>query len=187
MSLKPDQTTPIARHGRDVAPSRDDWDDDQPYELLANTRRRKCVRYLANRPTTDGVAVRELADSVAESLSGDEPAPDRLRRSVYTSMTQHHLDKLDDYNVVDYDREAGAVSTGSNFKLVARASDCSNDRRRVGTIALWTSALTVAVSLGAAAVLPYQFDLTVFSVAALNLVPISLFVWLHVVDDRSVP
>ncbi|WP_435181152.1 DUF7344 domain-containing protein [Halorussus sp. AFM4] len=153
------------------------WTDDRTYELLANARRRECVRHLRNRADGDGVPVRELADAVADALADGDAAGDRLRRSVYTSLSQHHLDRLDRCDVVDYDRDGRLVARGSNFGTVARASiDAESGPRPMGLLPCWTSALTAAILLLSAVAYPALATPPVLVAAALNLLPVGLFV-----------
>jgi hypothetical protein len=177
MNLKSNEAGPGDRRRYDDQ-SRDGWDDDQTYELLANRRRRECVRYLARR-TSDGsetVSVRKVADGVADAVADAESAPENLRQSVYTSLSQHHLDKLDEYGVIEYDPDSRSVSTGPNFETIRRASADVAVERRVGAIPLWTSMLTLAALLVTATAYPQLPTLPVLGVAALNLVPVGLFV-----------
>ncbi|WP_137287811.1 DUF7344 domain-containing protein [Halorussus salinisoli] len=183
MSLKLNQAAPAYRRNRDDDRNRDEWSDDQPYELLANARRRECVRYLAGRSASDDVSVRELADAIADVLAGDESAPDSLRQSVYTSLSQHHLDKLDGHDVIDYDREERSISTGENFEMVTHVSGVSDSRCwHIGTIPVCTSTLTLATLLVTAVAFPQLPTAAVIGVAALNLLPIGLFVQAHFGD-----
>lgn len=182
MSLKLSEARPGDCRSYDDQP-RGEWSDDQTYELLANRRRRECVRYLAER-TNDGsktVSVRELADGVADAVAGVESAPESLRQSVYTSLYQHHLGKLDDAAVVEYDSDSQTVTPGPNFETMRRFS-ADAERRPFGGVPYWTSALTLAALGVTAVVYPQLPTLPVLGVAALNLVPVGLFVQAHFVE-----
>ncbi|UPV76835.1 hypothetical protein M0R89_20420 (plasmid) [Halorussus limi] len=179
MNAQPNETGPVV--GRSDHDGSRDLSDDQTYELLANARRRACVRHLRNREgrgPSDGavVSVRDLADAVADSVADDGPASDGLRQSVYTSLSQHHLDKLDEWEVVRYDREARSVATGPNFEAVTRVSVTPGTTRRgISAVALATSTVTVATLLAAAVASPRLATPPVLGVAALNLLPVGLF------------
>ncbi|WP_162224326.1 DUF7344 domain-containing protein [Halorussus salinus] len=180
MNLKLNDTGPVVGRGHDGGPG-DDLSDDQTYELLANARRRACVRHLQRRERGSAagdaaVPVRDLADAVADSLAEDDAASDGLRQSVYTSMSQHHLDKLDGCDVVEYDREERSVATGPNFEAVTRVSvRDEGDHRSVGTVALATSTLTVATLTATAVSSPQLPTAPLVGVAALNLLPVGVF------------
>ncbi|WP_135823736.1 DUF7344 domain-containing protein [Halorussus ruber] len=177
MNLKSNEARPGDRRSYD-GQSREEWDDDQTYELLANRRRRECVRYLARRTSDESetVSVRDLADGVADAIAGGESAPENLRQSVYTSLSQHHLDKLDECGVIEYHPDSRSVSTGPNFETIRRVSTDATAERRVGAIPPWTSALTLAALLLTATAYPQLPTLPVLGVAALNLIPVGLFV-----------
>lgn len=177
MSLKLRHTVPTTRHGRLDEQFRDDWNDGQTYELLANARRRECVRYLSNRSPGEEVSVRELADGIADALAGDDPTSENLRQSVYTSLTQYHLEKLDDYGVIDYDPEARTLSTGPNFERVDRVTGVSNPRKRaLDAVPIWTSALTLAALVVTTTAYPHPPTPAVLGVAIINVLPVGLFV-----------
>lgn len=77
------------------------------HNILSNPRRREALRELWSRPGT--VTVRELAERIAVTESGTTPAPSNVRDSVYISLHQTHLPKLQDFGIVNYDRETRAV------------------------------------------------------------------------------
>ncbi len=77
------------------------------YTLLSNPRRLQAVDHLRRCP--DGVSVRELSEAIATVESGETPAPRRVRSTVYVSLHQTHLPKLDELGVVDYDRDRKVV------------------------------------------------------------------------------
>ncbi|WP_254535567.1 DUF7344 domain-containing protein [Halomarina litorea] len=78
---------------------------DEAFELLGDYRRRQVVTWLqeAERP----VAVAELARGVTQH--GGDTTRVRLE------LDQHHLPKLDEALVVEYDREAGTVHAGERL------------------------------------------------------------------------
>lgn len=71
------------------------------YDVLSNERRRICVRRIAER---DPVAVQRLADELAAAFV-DGAVGQSVSCSVYVSLVQTHLPKLDRYGVVDYDED----------------------------------------------------------------------------------
>jgi len=179
MNLNLNDTGPVVGRGHDGGPG-DDLSDDQTYELLANARRRACVRHLRQRERRTAseetrVSVRDLADAVADSLAEGDSASDGLRQSVYTSISQHHLDKLDGCDVVEYDRDERAVATGPNFEAVTRVSvGEERNRRGIDAIALATSTLTVATLAATVVSSPQLPTAPLVGVAALNLLPVGV-------------
>ena len=95
------------------SPSRDRDDDlelSEVFEILQNQRRRRVLRYLTT--TADGRAtLSDLAEHVAGLENDVDPAhlSSSQRKRVYVGLYQAHLPKLDDYGVVDFDKNRGTV------------------------------------------------------------------------------
>lgn len=82
---------------------------DEVFELLSNKRRRFAIHYLKR--TDDHAELGTLSEHVA-AWETDTPLKEvdsTQRKRVYTSLQSHHLPKLDDQGVVDYDDRAGEV------------------------------------------------------------------------------
>jgi hypothetical protein len=83
--------------------------DDPPGELepseihnvLRNERRRQAIEYLRECDRT--LTVDELAKYIATLETGESPPPHDVRKSVYVSLHQTHLPKLDELGIVEYD------------------------------------------------------------------------------------
>ncbi|TYT64027.1 hypothetical protein FYC77_01055 [Natrialba swarupiae] len=79
------------------------------FEILANGRRRETLRHLTE--TRDGaVTLRSLAIAIATAESGQSPPPPPVRESVWSSLHQTHLPKLDELGIVRYDSDSGTVT-----------------------------------------------------------------------------
>lgn len=73
------------------------------HEVLSNERRRRAIKLLKDH---QGVAdLRSLAEWIATAESGESPPPKNVRQSVYNSLHQLHLPKLDRLDIIDYDRD----------------------------------------------------------------------------------
>jgi hypothetical protein len=96
----------------------------QIHQLLANERRRAVIERLDASPGT--VTVRELSTWVAATETGESPPPARARDSVYTSLHQTHLPKLDQMGVVEYDRDRSLVHLRPAARQVDRHMDVVN-------------------------------------------------------------
>ncbi|WP_236044762.1 DUF7344 domain-containing protein [Haloarcula nitratireducens] len=87
-----------------------DLSRDDAFEMLSNRRRRYTLHYLHDERTD--VTLSDLAEQVAawenDSTVGEISASER--KTVYTSLQQFHLPKMDDTGVVDFDRRAGEVT-----------------------------------------------------------------------------
>jgi len=78
--------------------TREELDAGQIHDILRNDRRRlaiKCLREMGGRLT-----VRDLSEEVATRETGESPAPRDKRRSVYVSLHQTHLPKMDELGIV---------------------------------------------------------------------------------------
>jgi hypothetical protein len=109
------------------------------FELLANDRRRRVIRRVAAGGETrlDG-----LAEAVA-SAEADAESADGRYKSVYVSLRQSHLPRLDDADVVDFDDEANVVRPGPNLPAVRTPTAAVAGRRRTPAVCP-----IVAVALG---------------------------------------
>ncbi len=90
---------------------------EQVYAVLANERRRRALEQLG--AVGGVVTVHELSTLVADRETGESPAPKRCRESVYTSLVQTHLPKLEDLGVVTYDREMQTIELSRHARDVS--------------------------------------------------------------------
>jgi hypothetical protein len=82
-------------------------DESEVYDILRNDRRRFVIDTLRD----DGgrATVGSLADQLASEESGESPPPKNVRQSVYVSLHQTHLPRLDEAGVVAYDATSKEV------------------------------------------------------------------------------
>lgn len=73
------------------------------HDVLRNERRRLVIEAL--RTDEDIRDLSDLAESVGARESGIDPPPTNVRQSVYVSLHQTHLPKLDSLGIVEYDSE----------------------------------------------------------------------------------
>jgi hypothetical protein len=97
----------------DLAPAADTSSElscDQMFDLLSNQRRR-CVLHFLKQRNGDGTELRELSAHIAAWQHGKEVEriTSEERRSVYTSLQQLHLPKMQDEGIITYDRHRGTV------------------------------------------------------------------------------
>lgn len=86
------------------------------HDILSNSRRRAVLNHLKEESGT--VEVRELASRIAERESGESPPPRNVRKSVYNSLLQTHLPKLDREDVVEYDENRKTVTVSESARDV---------------------------------------------------------------------
>jgi hypothetical protein len=78
------------------------------HHLLSNPRRRETLTALLD-SRGEVLSVRELSEAIATTESGEQPAPRPLRESVYNTLHQTHLPKLDSFGIVNYDADRKLV------------------------------------------------------------------------------
>lgn len=78
------------------------------HDILRNDRRRNVIKCLQDRGRE--VSLRDLAVHIAEIETNESPPPSNIRDSVYVSLHQTHLPKLDDAGIVDYDSDRKTIS-----------------------------------------------------------------------------
>lgn len=106
------------QEGVDSDKSSQELSKDDIFEVLSNRRRRYTLHYL--KQNGDAASLGDVAENVAawenetaiESISSDE------RKRVYTSLQQFHLPKLDEQDVVEFDRRAGTVELADSAEEV---------------------------------------------------------------------
>jgi hypothetical protein len=87
------------------------------HDVLRNDRRRLVLERLDDRDGRQEVS--DLAEHIAAIESGEDPPPRNVRQSVYVSLHQTHLPKLDDLGIVDYDANAKTVRRAGHADDVA--------------------------------------------------------------------
>ena len=90
---------------------------DQIFDILKNQRRRHVLRYLEG---ADGeVRLGELADQIAAWENGKTVSQitSQERKRVYVGLYQCHLPKMDDMDVVEFNKPRGLIDCGKNIHL----------------------------------------------------------------------
>lgn len=132
------------------------------YEILANPRRRGTIRHLTETAGGRVVSLRDLAAAIAAEETGQSPPPRACRESVYNSLHQTHLPKLDELGILEYDREARAVRIRDSAREVDRCMRLSTPYglrweeyyRGLGIVALVAVVAALANAPGVGAVDP---------------------------------
>ena len=99
--MSPGSITPSVSTTADGAEP--DLEERDIHEILRNDRRRLALEAL--REDGGRSTVRGLAELIATHETGEEPPPTDKRQSVYVSLHQTHLPKLDTLGIVEYDPE----------------------------------------------------------------------------------
>jgi hypothetical protein len=90
--------------------------EEQIHDVLSNERRKQALEILKRE--RDEVELRTLAERLAEVESGESPPPRNLRQSVYNSLHQTHLPKLDELDIVAYDKDRKTIELQSAARTV---------------------------------------------------------------------
>ncbi|MFB6075094.1 MAG: hypothetical protein ABEJ89_08785 [Haloarculaceae archaeon] len=87
---------------------------DHVFELLKNSRRREVLTYLND--VDDEVAIGDLAEHIAaiENDTTVEDVSSSQRKRVYVGLYQCHLPKMDDMDVVEFNKNRGRIRLGPN-------------------------------------------------------------------------
>lgn len=88
-------------------PQTDRLEASEIHDILRNDRRRLAIKCLRENGGT--LSVRDLSEAVATRETGESPAPRDKRRSVYVSLHQTHLPKLDELGILEYDTDSKTV------------------------------------------------------------------------------
>lgn len=97
-------------------PSRPRLNPEEIHDVLRNERRRRALKYLKRH--LEPVALRDLSERLAELEARESPAPRNVRQSVYNSLHQTHLPKLDEVGIIEYDRSRKTVSLSDRARDV---------------------------------------------------------------------
>ncbi|MDT3436699.1 hypothetical protein [Haloarcula sp. 1CSR25-25] len=141
----------LATEETTVSPDQDGLDDATMFDILDNERRRACLGCLSEHETE--LSVNDLGRQVARVVADAETDSDDLYDSVYISLCQTHLPRLDAVGLVEYEPDRKRVRQGPRFDAIrsqfepARTNDCDpSDTVRTGPIA---SVLTVLIGTAA--------------------------------------
>lgn len=86
------------------------------HDVLRNDRRRMVIELLGE--ADDPVTARELSEAIAAREADEDPPPRKVRQSVYISLQQTHLPKLEDLGIVAYDDNTKEVRPAENAPAV---------------------------------------------------------------------
>jgi hypothetical protein len=86
------------------------------HDLLRNERRRQVIKHLQS--TVGATTLNDLAETIAERETGESPAPKNIRNSVYNSLHQTHLPKLDRRGIVEYDSDRKTIRITEDARSV---------------------------------------------------------------------
>jgi hypothetical protein len=91
-------------------------DEAEVFHILGNDRRRATIRNLTESGGT--IAVSELAERIAAYEADTAEQADDLYKSVYVSLRQTHLPKLEDQGVIEYDPDTQTIRPGKQMEQI---------------------------------------------------------------------
>jgi hypothetical protein len=124
----------------------------QIHNVLRNDRRRRAIKHL--RDAEEPISVDVLAEHIASVETGESPPPRDVRKSVYVSLHQTHLPKLDELDIIDYDQREQKLALRDRAEEVEVYMEVVSE----GDISWATYYLGVSV-LGVVALLGVRFDM----------------------------
>jgi gamma-glutamylcyclotransferase (GGCT)/AIG2-like uncharacterized protein YtfP len=86
------------------------------HDVLRNERRTRVLEHLQQE--REAVTLRELSEQLATLETGESPPPRNIRESVYNSLHQTHLPKLNDLGIVEYQRNRKLVTLADGSQQV---------------------------------------------------------------------
>lgn len=92
---------------------------DDLFEALSNRRRRQVIRALEDGPREMGAIARAIA-AAENDIPVDAVGTDQRKR-VYVSLYQAHLDKLDDWGIVEWQEIPQTVAPGPVYDVARDA------------------------------------------------------------------
>jgi len=128
---------------------------DLVYDILSSPRRRYVLYYL--RQVDEPIELTALAEQVAawENETDPDALTDQERKRVYVSLYQTHIPKLDDAEIVEYDKDEGTVALAKGTTAIDEFLQQSTTDTpwqqiylaiaAVGTVLLALTALDVSV------------------------------------------
>ena len=108
----------VIRRQRSPTPDESPLSVSQIHTILSNDRRRLAIEEV--KLADEAVSVREVSEKIATYESGESPPPRKLRQSVYVSLIQTHLPKLESAGVIAYDEQQKTITEGTEIPRISR-------------------------------------------------------------------
>ena len=157
------------------------------FDAMSNRRRSHVIDYLTEHEG-DSVDLRTLSDYVTAKEQGvaiSQIDTDK-RRSVYVSLHQTHLPKLDTYNVIEYDQRRGEVAVTTEYDRVKTyLESVPEDDIPWSYVYASLSGLSALLLTTAAAGVPPFAGLDGFAVSVFILLLFGIATVLNAVEQRS--
>lgn len=86
------------------------------HDVLRNERRYLALKHLYR--SGGEMGIRELSERIAEDETSEDPAPRDVRESVYSSLHQTHLPKLDELDIITYHKSSKVIELEDRSRSV---------------------------------------------------------------------
>jgi len=159
---------------------------DDVYEVLSNRRRRFAIHYLQRNGSR--AALGTIAEHVAAWENGIDvdAVGSAARKNVYTSLQQFHLPKMENLDLVHFDRRAGQVELTETAADVDLYLEVVEDHDGPWSLYyLVVGALTGGVILGHALDLPLLIGLSDLDLAMFTVIAITTMALIHTYYTRG--
>lgn len=125
-------------------------DEGDIHDVLRNARRRELISFLGRH---DGYAtIQDLSEHIARLESGEDPPPQNVRQSVYVSLHQTHLPKLEALGIVEYDTDSKDVTLRDRASQIEEYTGSPNGDDRWPELYVGLGVLGALLSVGATVV-----------------------------------
>lgn len=104
----------------------DQIDRDDIFAALSNRRRRQVIRLVAEGDTNIG-ALSEAIARDEHDIPGGVRVDGDLRKRVYIALYQGHLDRLDAWGIVEWEKDSGYVAAGPAHEETLQALRAATD------------------------------------------------------------
>lgn len=125
-------------------------DEGDIHDVLRNARRRELISFLGQH---DGYAtIQDLSEHIARLESGEDPPPQNVRQSVYVSLHQTHLPKLEALGIVEYDTDSKDVTLRERASQIEEYTGSPSEDDRWPELYVGLGVLGALLSVGATVV-----------------------------------
>ena len=116
----------------------------QVFEMVKNERRRLTIDYLRQHPGR--ISLGELAEEIAaiENDKSIKAISSKERKRVYVGLYQCHLPKMDDLDVVEFNKDRGWIELGPNAERLYPYVDSDDSQPDIGFPRVYLSLCGVA-------------------------------------------
>lgn len=98
-------------------PESTDLAEEDIHDVLRNRRRRLVIDTLHE--LGGPVSVRDLSERIGAAESNQDPPPRNVKQSVYVSLLQTHLPKLDELGIIEYESNGKTVQVADGMADVS--------------------------------------------------------------------